>query len=59
MACLLGVISSAPASASSTGDSNGKTYLALGDSVSFGYDPHLVKPGVDPDLFVGFPQLVA
>lgn len=62
LVCLLGVVSAAPATAGSTGNSNSNTYLALGDSVSFGYDPLLGQPGperVDPQVFVGFPQLVA
>ncbi|MGB8383245.1 MAG: GDSL-type esterase/lipase family protein [Dermatophilaceae bacterium] len=66
LACVVGVFSAAPATAGSsrgsTGNSNPNTYLALGDSVTFGYDPLLVQPGgdrVDPEVFVGFPQLVA
>ena len=38
------------------------TYLALGDSVAFGYDPTLIKPGEPlptPDKFTGYPEVVA
>ena len=38
------------------------TYLALGDSVAFGYDPTLIKPGSPlpkPDQFTGYPEVVA
>ena len=35
----------------------GKDYLALGDSVAFGYNP-LVDPS-NPDNFVGYPSTVA
>jgi lysophospholipase L1-like esterase len=38
------------------------TYLALGDSVPFGYRPAAVTPStdyLDPDNFVGYPDLVA
>jgi lysophospholipase L1-like esterase len=59
LACLLGVFSPAQAIAGSSGEAKQKTYLALGDSVSFGYDPRLVQPGVDPNVFVGFPQVAA
>ena len=36
-------------------------YLALGDSVAFGYNPLLVKAGLagDPSVFVGYPDIVA
>jgi lysophospholipase L1-like esterase len=56
---LLGGITAAPASAASTSNSNPNNYLALGDSVSFGYNPLLVTPGVSPGVFVGFPQLAS
>ena len=49
----------APAGAVSQSNSNPNNYLALGDSVSFGYNPLLVQPGVSPDVFVGFPQLAS
>jgi len=58
---LLGGITAAPASAASTSTStsNPNNYLALGDSVPFGYNPLLVTPGVSPDVFVGYPQLAS
>jgi lysophospholipase L1-like esterase len=60
---LLGGITAAPASAASTSNStsnsNPNNYLALGDSVPFGYNPLLVTPGVNPDVFVGYPQLAS
>ena len=58
---LLGGITAAPASAASTGtgNSNPNNYLALGDSVPFGYNPLLVRPGVNPGVFVGYPQLAS
>ena len=59
LACVLAVSWAVPASATSTGNSNPSDYLALGDSVTFGYNPILVKPGVSPRVFVGYPQLVA
>jgi len=59
LACVLALVSVVPASATSTSNSNPNNYLALGDSVPFGYDPLLVKPGVDPSVFVGYPQLAA
>jgi lysophospholipase L1-like esterase len=59
LACVLALVSVVPASATSTSNSNPNNYLALGDSVPFGYNPLLVKPGVDPNVFVGYPQLAA
>jgi lysophospholipase L1-like esterase len=59
LACVLALVSVVPASATSTSNSNPNNYLALGDSVPFGYNPPLVKPGVDPSVFVGYPQLAA
>jgi lysophospholipase L1-like esterase len=60
---LLGGITAAPASAASTStstsNSNPNNYLALGDSVPFGYNPLLVTPGVSPGVFVGYPQLAS
>ena len=42
---------------------NNYTYLALGDSVSFGFDPTLLPPFSTslpgPDKFVGYPEIVA
>lgn len=48
-----------PASAASQSNHNLNNYLALGDSVPFGYNPLLVQPGVNPDVFVGYPQLAS
>src|SRR5450756_2687291 len=59
LACVLALVPVVPASANSTSNSNPNNYLALGDSVPFGYNPLLVKPGVDPSVFVGYPQLAA
>ena len=59
LACVLALVSVVPASATSTSNSNPNNYLALGDSVPFGYNPLLVKAGVDPSAFVGYPQLAA
>ncbi len=52
-------VAAGPASAISQSNSNPNNYLALGDSVSFGYNPLLVAPGVSPRVFVGFPQLAS
>jgi lysophospholipase L1-like esterase len=49
----LSVLAAAPASASSEGHG----YLALGDSVAFGYSP-LLDPRV-PSNFIGYPDIVA
>jgi hypothetical protein len=56
---LLGGVAAVPASATSTSNHNPNNYLALGDSVPFGYNPLLVTPGVNPDVFVGYPQLAS
>src|SRR5688500_1207936 len=37
----------------------GRTYLALGDSVPFGYYGNAGALYLDPDNFVGYPELVA
>jgi lysophospholipase L1-like esterase len=52
-------VAAGPASAAPRGNSNPNNYLALGDSVSFGYNPLLVQPGVSPTVFVGFPELAS
>lgn len=46
---------------SSTSAVKGPSYLALGDSISFGYTPlvELDKANVDAGLFVGYPELLA
>ena len=62
---LLGVVGllpgvvAVPASAAGHSDDDANNYLALGDSVPFGFDPLLVQPGVDPDVFVGYPELAS
>jgi hypothetical protein len=56
---LVGGLTAVPASATSTSNHNPNNYLALGDSVPFGYNPLLVTPGVNPDVFVGYPQLAS
>ena len=48
-----------PAEAASESNHNPDNYLALGDSVAFGYNPLLVTPGVDPDVFVSYPELAS
>jgi len=59
VAGLLAVGSAVPVAAVSASNSNPNNYLALGDSVTFGYDPLLVQPGVSPTVFVGYPQLAS
>jgi lysophospholipase L1-like esterase len=56
-AALLFVLSAIPASASL----ERHTYLALGDSVAFGYNPLLVQAGQagNPGVFVGYPEIAA
>ncbi len=39
------------------GDATNYQYLALGDSVSFGYDPTVAKPA--PSKFTGYPEIVS
>jgi lysophospholipase L1-like esterase len=60
LACVLALIPAFPASATSYRNSNPHSYLALGDSVTFGYNPLLLtKPGVTPSDFVGYPELAS
>jgi lysophospholipase L1-like esterase len=60
LACVLALVPVVPASANSaSGSSPNNNYLALGDSVPFGYNPLLVTPGVDPSVFVGYPEVAA
>jgi len=59
MAGLLAAGSAIPVAAVSASNSNPNNYLALGDSVPFGYDPLLVQPGVSPNAFIGYPQLAS
>jgi lysophospholipase L1-like esterase len=47
-----------PASAGDRGSRDRARYVALGDSVAFGYSPLLEDPWV-PDRFVGYPELIA
>jgi lysophospholipase L1-like esterase len=56
-ALALFVLAAVPASASS----EGLSYLALGDSVAFGFNPLLVAGGQagNPNVFVGYPEVVA
>lgn len=56
---LVGLVPALPASATPTANSGPNNYLALGDSVPFGYNPLLVTPGVSPRVFVGYPNLVS
>ncbi len=56
---LLVAVSAAPASAANGADQSSTKYLALGDSVSFGYSPLRIRVGVNPDVFVGFPLLAS
>jgi lysophospholipase L1-like esterase len=39
------------------GNEKNFTYLALGDSIAFGYDPTVVNP--TPDKYIGYPERVA
>lgn len=55
-AVLLFLLGAAPAQANEGGD--GGTYLALGDSVPFGFNPLVTNPK-DVDAFVGYPEIVA
>jgi lysophospholipase L1-like esterase len=55
---LLFLLGTVPAQADG-GDHGGRqSYLALGDSVAFGFNP-LVKNPKDVDTFVGYPEIVA
>jgi hypothetical protein len=56
---LLAVLPAVPASAASQANHNPNNYLALGDSVPFGYSPLLARPGVHPAVFVGYPELAS
>jgi lysophospholipase L1-like esterase len=56
---LLAALADVPASATSDANHDPNNYLALGDSVMFGYSPLLVRPGVDPKVFVGYPELAS
>ena len=52
---MLFVVGAVPASASSEGHG----YLALGDSVAFGFHPLPVSDRVDANNFIGYPEIVA
>lgn len=55
VAAALMVLAAPPASASFSGE-----YLALGDSVAFGFNPNLVpSQASNPGVFVGYPDIVA
>ena len=41
------------------GNSSNYTYLALGDSVAFGFNPLTYSPSVTPSQFVGYPEIMA
>jgi lysophospholipase L1-like esterase len=56
-AALLSVVAAIPASASASVTSQGLSYLALGDSVPFGYSP-LADPS-NANNFIGYPEIVA
>ena len=51
--------SSASGVATSASTANPNSYLALGDSVPFGLNPLLLRPGANPSVFVGYPQLAS
>src|SRR4051794_1724578 len=38
---------------------NNYTYLALGESISFGFDPTLLLLGKPPDAYTGYPEIVS
>jgi lysophospholipase L1-like esterase len=59
LACVFALVTALPASATSEVSPSSDSYLALGDSVPFGYNPLLVAPGVNPASFVGYPQLAS
>src|SRR5215471_10541641 len=53
------LVPAGPASAVSRSNHDPNNYMALGDSVPFGFSPLLAQPGVDPDIFVGYPELAS
>jgi len=63
MVAAVGLIPALPAAAAPLGGTGGSgTYLALGDSVAFGYVPQNAVPApnyFDPSSFVGYPEDVA
>jgi hypothetical protein len=56
-AAVLFVLAAAPASASHSAHNDDSGYLALGDSVPFGFDP--LADATDADNFIGYPEIVA
>ena len=56
LATVIGFVSPSVAGASHRDDRPG-SYLALGDSVTFGYSPLLEDPWI-PERFVGYPELI-
>jgi lysophospholipase L1-like esterase len=60
-AAFLFVLAALPASANEGRGDDQAGYLALGDSVAFGYSPLLVHAGLagNPAVFVGYPDIVA
>jgi lysophospholipase L1-like esterase len=51
-----------PAGPALAGNNSNYTYLALGDSIAFGFDPTLFAPGLPtptPAQFTGYPETVA
>jgi hypothetical protein len=60
-AAALFVLAALPASAADGRGEDQAGYLALGDSVAFGYSPLLVNAGLagNPAVFVGYPDIVA
>jgi len=71
LAGLLAAVPAVPATAASNGAGNSdpNNYLALGDSVPFGYSPIIgltyppqpppPAPNIDPDQYLGYPQLAS
>jgi hypothetical protein len=59
LAGLLVAVPAVPAAAVSQRNSNPNNYLAMGDSVPFGFNPLLAEPGVEPGAFVGYPELAS
>ena len=60
-AAALFVLAALPASAADGRGEDQAGYLALGDSVAFGYSPLIVHAGLagNPNLFIGYPDIVA
>ena len=59
LAGVLALVTAVPATAGGHDNDRAPRYLALGDSLAFGYNPLLVRPGVNPHRFVGYPELAA